>query len=544
VKAPLRQLAALCGIVVLVFGNTLLNGLVYDDATLVVANDAYRRFDLSRIFLSLSNGVEYLPVRDITYALDYRVWGDTIAGFHLSNLLYYCCTIAAAYWFTRALLLHAGADGGQSSGQGNQLVPFCTAALFAVLPHHSEPVSALFTRNVLVSGLFFFLSSWLYTTAMDGRGGTPAPSPWRIGGVLLLYLCALLSKATTITLPLIFMAAACIRPSRERLRSAAWAILPALALMLAAVPFFKAIAARSHLIAADGSAAWGMGERLAVAIQIPVYYLGRMLVPLGLTIAYDVPFAVTLLDWKVAGAALILALLLAVAFSRRREQPLLLFGLLWYLITLVPVMNLFHTYPVVADRYLFLPSYGIALIVTALLLAEGRWAVQRKLVLVVAIAVMAVATFFQNRVYRDDTTLWEHAVAASPNVKSLSNLGWTYFHAGRHEEAFALFARLQRLNPNDRNRDLALGMYHFQRKEWREAVASLQMALAKKPDALDALDLLGQSYYALGDYPGAIACFEQVLASQEADTVGYRANAVRSIGILRQLMQQSGTGSR
>lgn len=529
------QLSLLCAVALLVFGNTLFNGFVYDDNTNVVTNEVYRQFDLRKIFFSLSNGVEYLPLRDLTYALDYVVWGGKPFGFHVSNLLYYCANIVAVYFFTHALLLCLGRDKNQSSVP-ERLTPFFTALLFAVLPYHCEPVSALFTRNVLISGLFFFMASYVFVITLQNENG---PKPVQIVGVLMLYLCAMLSKATTITLPLLFLAILFCRQQKFRLRAAAQVMIPSGIIMLAAFFFFKTIATQTHMIAEEGLSSWSLTERLAVALQIPLYYLGKMVAPVGFTIAYDVPFALTLASWKVVGSVATMAVLGVMAALLRKKHPVFLFGLLWYLVTLLPVMNFFLTHPVVADRYYYLPSYGIVLTIVALLLKEGRWAVQRQILLIFAVVTLSLVSFSQNRVYRNDTTLWEHAVAVNPaSIKSVSNLGWNYFHNGSYDKAFVAFTRLRHLAPADRNLDLANGLLHFQRMEWNEAVISLQAALSKKDDALDTLDLLAKTYYNLGDYSRAIACFEKMQLSRESDMVGYRDNAARSIDLLRQLMQE------
>src|SRR5512138_3095470 len=85
-----------------VFGNSLLNGFVWDDYFYMVNNRVYVDFDLARIWLSLANGVEYLPVRDMSYALDYAIWGNNPLGFHLANVVLYGITTVIFYRFVQA----------------------------------------------------------------------------------------------------------------------------------------------------------------------------------------------------------------------------------------------------------------------------------------------------------------------------------------------------------------------------------------------------------------------------------------------------------
>ena len=60
--------------VVGVFGASIDFDFVWDDHVLLIGHDVYASFDLGRIFFSPANQVEYLPIRDVSYALDYALW--------------------------------------------------------------------------------------------------------------------------------------------------------------------------------------------------------------------------------------------------------------------------------------------------------------------------------------------------------------------------------------------------------------------------------------------------------------------------------------
>ncbi len=62
-----------------VFGNTLYFNFVWDDTPLLLGMDVYREFHLKEILLSPANGLEYLPVRDISYGIDFMIWGENPA---------------------------------------------------------------------------------------------------------------------------------------------------------------------------------------------------------------------------------------------------------------------------------------------------------------------------------------------------------------------------------------------------------------------------------------------------------------------------------
>ena len=68
-------LAGLFLLTVLVFSKTLFFGFVWDDHAFLVGQDSYPTAGLMDILLKPINGVEYLPLRDITYIVDYFLWG-------------------------------------------------------------------------------------------------------------------------------------------------------------------------------------------------------------------------------------------------------------------------------------------------------------------------------------------------------------------------------------------------------------------------------------------------------------------------------------
>ena len=109
-KRQTLYLLLLTAAVLALFGNTLLNGFVYDDAVLTVGNKVYTEFMLEKMFFSPGNGLEYLPLRDLTFAIDFAVWGERAVGFHLTNLLIYLANVFAVYYLTVQICLFRGAE--------------------------------------------------------------------------------------------------------------------------------------------------------------------------------------------------------------------------------------------------------------------------------------------------------------------------------------------------------------------------------------------------------------------------------------------------
>jgi tetratricopeptide (TPR) repeat protein len=177
-------------------------------------------------------------------------------------------------------------------------------------------------------------------------------------------------------------------------------------------------------------------------------------------------------------------------------------GVALFLLGLLPVSNLVPLTFQVNDRYLLLPSFGLALAVWGFAGAvEGRVAWRRALLGAGAAAALAcgVLSFVYSFAWRSDALLWTHAVAAQPgSYYAWMKLGETERDAGRFLEADAAYARAVRLEPgllparggrmlsclvredaeHHRDRPLTLGLSGRYLQAWGDARAMLDAAAA------------------------------------------------------------------
>ena len=92
----------------IVYINSLGNGFVWDDNVLLVPNEAYKKLDFGRIFFTKVNSLEYLPFRDLSYVIDYQVWGMNPFGFHLTNLLLYLISLIVLFNMVKNIAILSG----------------------------------------------------------------------------------------------------------------------------------------------------------------------------------------------------------------------------------------------------------------------------------------------------------------------------------------------------------------------------------------------------------------------------------------------------
>jgi tetratricopeptide (TPR) repeat protein len=240
-----------------------------------------------------------------------------------------------------------------------------------------------------------------------------------IGGVLFLLFREVLLRQPAqgvwlALVPIALAGLAWVTPVRshdlEDLQSGAE---PALGLL--AVPYvaYAAVAAASSAWtfwaqSAVGAIKGGLTllPTLNLTFDAMLAYTGKAFVPAFMSATYiwnEYP------AWSLAGSLgllLVAALVAAAIRLARSEDPTLraaAFGILWYLIAFIPVSNLVPTSTKMSDRYLFLPSVGVVITVSAL---ASRLAARDRGRRVAVLAALAAATIGYTAWAYDRTTVW------------------------------------------------------------------------------------------------------------------------------------------
>jgi len=346
-------------------------------------------------------GHMYRPLPLATFALDWSLVHGHLAWFHAMNLLWHAGTAVAV---TAMVRRWSGITAAVVAG-----------AIFAVHPVHVEAVANVVGRAELMAAVAVCLA--VYAAVVRDS------ILW--SGLALLL--GLLSKENAAVAPGLIVwawvlgigpsAEAPVRPTRRRMVQFAisWVVI---ALVYAAVrwsvlqPY-----ERYHAIAPVflGESAFA-GRLTAVAALADV---ARLLVaPLTLRVDYspaERTIVRSLFDGRFAIGLACLALwaaLLVMAWRRRRRVEA--FGLGWIAIAFLPVANLlFSTGVLVAERTLYLPSVGLAVVAGAALARLDA----ARLRVVTALLVLAggIRSALRTPVWHDDFAVTLSILTDSPS---------------------------------------------------------------------------------------------------------------------------------
>ena len=305
---------------------------------------------------------EYRPFTMIVFAIEWQLFPDSPHVYHLINILLYSLTC----WLLYLLLCRLFA-------KQNLIFPFVCTLLYTAHPIHTEVVDSIKSQDEIVCFLFSLSSLILYLKFIDTK---------RILHFILASLCfliAVMSKETAITFllicPLTIFVFTDAKP-RDNIKIALTLLIISAVFMLARHEVFQAIPVNrvDKLISPDFNsivAAPDFISQKATAFYILLRYVFLLILPYHLSYDYsiaEIPIQHIYSVGALAGMALYL-LIGIIAMLKIRKKSTLAFAILFYLITLAPVSNVFLLiHWTMAERFMYMPSLGFCMALALLII--------------------------------------------------------------------------------------------------------------------------------------------------------------------------------
>jgi protein O-mannosyl-transferase len=421
------------------------------------------------------------------------------------------------------------------------------AVLFGWHPLHVESVAWVAERKDVLSGLFGLLSLMAYARYAEdsrekGQGGRPKPEAGDPGSVaggrrspfnlpsaafyllsLLFLALGLMSKPMLVTWPFVMLLLD-YWPLRRFEPSAGKSLFStALRLVSEKIPFFVLAALVSvvtFLVQQRGgilltAESLPLGARVGNALISYCRYLGKLFWPADLAVFYPHPGYWPL--GKVLLAAGALLGISALVWVRRRRQPYLLVGWLWYCGTLVPVSQMVQTANMaMSDRWTYLPSLGALVVVLWAVWDLTRNWRHRTLALSVAgsaaVVLCLALTRHQIGYWKDSETLFRHALNVTERNWFVHNhLGAAYYKKGQMDEAIRQYQEALRWKPAYAEAHNNLGMAFSGKGQLDEAVRQLEEALRAERNYAEAHNNLGLVFLQQSRAENAIGQFKEAI---------------------------------
>lgn len=520
----------------LVFARALNGEFVYDDGLTVSRNPVITSLAnipqmFARPMWDFAGAREvgtvgyWRPLSTVALALGWTIGAGKPFAFHVLALALHLAAVAVA--FRLALRLTQSAS-----------IAFFAAHLFGVHPLHVESVAWISAINDPLSGLFALLSFDAYVGWRErGSAGTP----WLAGVWLLL---GLLSKEMAIAvIPLAIGYDLVVRATSKEKREWRWrSAMTPFAVTFALYYLARALVFGSILAGFDRTTtAFGVSTLRTLMLRVELLGGGLKLLVWPAELQAFRPF-VPELSWAVIGAPLVIVALwiaLVAVIVRRRSRATTVAAVfaplaLTPLLVNVGALGLFP----LADRYLYVAVFGVALLVSIVVVRAVAQPIA-VFVLGAAAALCAWQSYARTEMWKDEKTLFETAVRESPRSPYTQwQLGRIYleeFHRtndpatlassnAAFEQAQALCLAAQKgdgtifaVSEDFTQTNVGIGWTEFYRAQFMEqhdfsaAETVFAMTTKRYPTSVEAWTGLGVTKIAIGDLDEAEKALKQAL---------------------------------
>lgn len=475
----------------LLFINTLWNDFTLDDVQ-VIQNSP---------FLTGEGGWSDLlkegrPIRTVSLMLDYKVFGRNPEGYHLQNIFWHLSNTVLLYFFALRI-------------KGRKFA-FIVSILFASHPIHVESVANISNRKDLLLFFFMLSSLLLYIRSYDSHG---LRKILLICGASLAFVLALLSKQGAVVLPLIIIAYELyFVPEREKrlfLCNILYFSPLILLFLLYGLQYVGPVIrqfALSHVSYSDV---------LFTSIKSTGYYCQLLLWPVNLSADHVIDTSKTIIELRAIISLLILAAILWLIVKTRWSAPLVSFGLLWFIINLLPVSNLIPGTAgfFVAERYMYVPSAGFIIVSGTLFSkASAHWKRGATALFLGVIFFFSLNTVNRNTIWRNDLVLWKDTLKKDPDsLLAKINMGDIYRSNDMPEKAIPYYKGVLIRLPSDPGIRNNLGLAYMKLGRYDEAMLEYEKVLQVDPDFSPSLYGLAEIYTLKGRYNDAVKLYEKIL---------------------------------
>ena len=537
----------------ILYFNSLGNQFTNWDDGMIYQNSTIRDLSwkgIKRIFTH-EKAYTYQPVRMLSYAIDYKFWKLNPTGYRITNILFYILTCIIIFNTLKLLSRHLRSNAPPNS---HGRVALGGALLFAVHPVHVEAVTWLAARKEVLQGIFFFLAFYLY---LKGREEEGRKKFFYLAFVLLSFLLAVLSKPSAIVFPAIILI------YEISLRKNKWIDFVKKHWIFIVVSLSISVLFTSILMKvmwdAGGIKPYRGGtffNNMIISFYVFVYNIKLLFFTINYSAAYTIPVSNPILSFWTIGLIGTTFLLLGLSLWSLKRTKVFFFSFFFFFITLLPYLNIIPISTLLADRYVFIPSFSSCFLLGIAFnkfyglnyqrFSENFFKLLSVTLLIFLLIGYSSMTIRQNRVWKNSYTLWADAVEKYPesntanalmgvvymdwrmdekaktylekaiqilpyDYQSRNNLGIVYGNLGQYEKGLKELITTIKLRPDDDHYKINLAVLYQKQGEYKKSEGLFRFLLSKDQKNAILHYRIGQLYKEMGRYENAVSEMTQAM---------------------------------
>lgn len=560
----------------LVYLPSLQNGFVNWDDHLYVYENLYIRSIDFRLLKWIPEVVIWHPLTMLSLAVDYTLWSYNPLGYHLTNNFIH----ASSTFLVFILSFRLVERDGLGNPKGVLITSFVTALLFGIHPLHVESVAWVSERKDVLCAFFFLLSLLAYLKYISMNPGREKSIRYSIS--ILFFGFALLSKPMAVTLPLVLLILDFYPLNRLYDKASAKNVIlekvpfVILSIILSAITIWTYYGGNASKIPATHP----FVGRITLAIWSYLFYLIKIIFPIDLAPLYSYPGEVVFTANHII-SFIILVTISVICVRALKSSKLFFTVLLYYLITLIPVIGIIQAgISFAADRNTYLPSIAPFLLaglgVKYLFERYAKYQIALIAVLISLTGTLMYKTINQIDIWHDSVSLWTHEIRLFPTepaaynnrgnaykeqgylqealmdydkaielkpryAEAYNNRGIIYYRLGNHEQALMNYNKAIELNPTYAISYNNRGALYDSLGNYDRAIADYNDGIKANPRFIDAYYNRGIAYNNIGNYQQAIIDFNAVIRLNPDDFTAYnlRGYAYGALGDYEQALRDT-----
>lgn len=553
VSTPVFQILLVLIIGFIGYSNTLNAPFVFDDVPNIVDNPIIKNLNFylhpseSKVFDQYTM-LMYRYIGSITFAINYKIHGLNVTGYHVFNILIHLINSVLVYWLVFIIfknIPYASCVSNQLLTKHASFTAFFSALLFVAHPIQIQAVTYIVQRFASLATMFYVFSLIMYLKARlaiddvnikHDQKKLPIETMVYCLVSLLSAVLAMKTKEIAFTLPVMITMCEFLL-FRANFKKRILYLFPFVLTMLIIPLTLHYVLVFSGGIGSPTRLATDMTrlDYLFTEFRVIITYLRIIFLPVGLNVDYDYKIYHSFFDIEVFLSFAFILILSAVVvkcyYKFTKSIPYIIFvflGTVWFFITLSVESSFIPIADVIFEHRMYLPSIGIFMMISVLLVIvidryNQEWVESAVVMSVVLIAVvLAVTTYSRNILWNDGITLWQDVVNKSPEkARGYVSLGQAYSDKGSHDKAITYFKRAISLDPSDFTPHLNLGVALGKLGHTNEAIIEFKEALRINPHDALSRNSLGTALGRLGLINEAISEFKEVLRKNPENALAH-----------------------
>jgi len=454
-------------IVIFAIYSQVFNGeFVLDDYSSIVHNESIKSTDIKQFFN------QSRPLGRYSFALNYSIHGFEPFGYHLVNIILHVLNSILVFFLVQALFATPKMAKSRLA-EHSVSIAFFTALIFAVHPVQTQAVSYITQRLESLSSTFFLAALICYVRASlkIHSGKVNSISIVYALGFVVFFVISLFTKESMMTLIAVVPVTEFLFFTYDRKKALFFGATGILTLLIFLGVFsylydagdiYQRISGDTFIEKIDSitreTDEISRTDYALTQINVVRKYISLLFIPVNQNLDYAYPVFTSLFNTATIISLILIIAFIVLAVFVSGKHRMALYGILFFLITLIPTSSFFPIRDVINEHRIYLSSVGFILtfvvcyqIVTIYLVNSGavkkigklssslQRAVSRigykdVIVLFVLSNILAFGTFKRNFAWVSEENMWKDVIVKSPrNWRAHANLSEVYRRQGLYD---------------------------------------------------------------------------------------------------------------